>query len=146
MGSSEGDWRRTMARAKGTIRAQRSAEVRAKWAAHVATWQACGGRQSDYCRGQGLDPKYFSIWKGRLAKIGDGDGDAATPQLMPRLVPVVVTAAPAEEHAAGPDSARGDGAEFCVGVTLPNGIAVNIRMPSARELTPLLSELSRLSC
>lgn len=133
-----------MGRAKGTIRAQRSAEVRAKWAAHVAAWQACGGRQSDYCRGQGLDPKYFSIWKGRLGRIGDGDAAALQPT--PRLVPVVVTAAPAEEHGADPDSARDDGAEFCVGVTLPNGIAVNIRMPSVRALAPLLSELSRLSC
>ena len=48
-----------MARSKGTVRAQRSAEVRAKWAAHVAAWRACGERQSDYCRGQGLDLKYL---------------------------------------------------------------------------------------
>src|SRR5271156_5386890 len=84
MASSERGWRRAMGRVGRTSRAQRSAEIRAKWAAHVAAWRDSGRRQSEYCRERGLDPKYFSTWKGRVERA-------------PSLVPVVVRA-----RAAGP--------------------------------------------
>lgn len=129
-----------MTKTGGPTRAQRSEEVRGKWAAHVAAWRACGGRQSDYCRERGLDPKYFSIWKGRLgARAAAGE----PARLAPTLVPIVVTAAPRDLAL---DARTNRDAEFSVGVTLPNGIALNIRLPSVRALPPLVAELSRLSC
>lgn len=113
-----------------TSRAQRSAEIRAKWAAHVAAWRGSGRRQSEYCREQGLDPKYFSIWKGRVERA-------------PILVPVVVRAG-----AAGPTVAATATTtdELALSVTLPNGVALSFRLTSARALSPVLTELARLPC
>ena len=59
-----------MATTERPTREQRSSEVRAKWGAHTAAWKATGGRQFDYCQAQGLGPSYFSIWKGRLERVG----------------------------------------------------------------------------
>jgi len=136
-----------MAKTRGTVRAQRSAEVRAKCAAHVSAWQAGGGRQSEYCRERGLDPKYFSIWKGRLLRAGVAHSNLAPSQPaapLPALVPVMVKPARMDESVGRSEPIRD--AEFGLGVTLPNGIALNFRLPSVRALPPLLAELSRLSC
>lgn len=136
-----------MAKTRGTVRAQRSAEVRAKWAAHVSAWQAGGGRQSEYCRERGLDPKYFSIWKGRLLRAGVAHSNLAPSQPaapLPALVPVMVKPARMDESVGRSEPIRD--AEFGLGVTLPNGIALNFRLPSVRALPPLLAELSRPSC
>jgi hypothetical protein len=113
-----------------TSRVQRSAEIRAKWAAHVAAWRGSGRRQSEYCRERGLDPKYFSIWKGRVERA-------------PILVPVVVRA-----RAAGPAAAATAVTtdEVTLSATLPNGIALNVHLPSARTLSLVLTELARLPC
>jgi hypothetical protein len=136
-----------MAKTRGTVRAQRSAEVRAKWGAHVSAWQSGGGRQSEYCRERGLDPKYFSIWKGRLLRAGATHSNLAPSQTappLPGLVPVRMKPARIDELVGRPGP-LGD-VEFGLGVTLPNGIALNFRLPSVRALPPLLAELSRLSC
>jgi len=110
-----------------TSRAQRSAEIRAKWAAHVAAWRGSGRRQSEYCRERGLDPKYFSIWKGRVERA-------------PILVPVVVRAGAAVAATATTTD------ELALSVTLPNGVAVSFRLTSARALSLVLTELARLPC
>ena len=119
-----------MGRVGRTSRAQRSAEIRAKWAAHVAAWRDSGRRQSEYCRERGLDPKYFSIWKGRV-------GGA------PTLVPVVVRARPAEPVVA---ATAGMADELALSVTLLNGISLNLQLASARTLSMVLAELARLPC
>ena len=119
-----------MGRVGRTSRAQRSAEIRAKWAAHVAAWRDSGRRQSEYCRERGLDPKYFSIWKGRV-------GGA------PTLVPVVVRARAAGLAAAATLTTTD---ELTLSATLPNGIALNVHLPSARTLSLVLTELARLPC
>ena len=119
-----------MERVGRTSRAQRSAQIRSKWAAHVAAWRDSGRRQSEYCRERGLDPKYFSIWKGRVERA-------------PTLVPVVVRA-----RAAGPEMAATAMTtdELTVSATLANGIALNVHLPSARTLSLVLTELARLPC
>jgi len=81
-----------MAKTGRPTRAQRSSEVRAKWGAHVAAWKATGGRQSDYCRAQELDPKYFSIWKGRLERAAPAGVAPPTADTAATLVPVVIRA------------------------------------------------------
>ena len=131
-----------MAKTGQPTRAQRSSEVRAKWGAHVAAWKATGGRQSDYCRAQGLDPKYFSIWKGRLERAAPAGVAPPTADTAATLVPVVIRASAPRRVIAD----RGSGEEVGLSVTLPNGMALNFHVASAGALAPLLAALARLSC
>ncbi len=55
---------------------RRQADVRAWWRHHIGAQAASGLRQAEYCRDHGLDPKYFSLWKGKLARAAQ-QGDAA---------------------------------------------------------------------
>ncbi len=92
-------------------------------------------------------PKYFSIWKGRLLRAGVAHSNLAPSQPaapLPALVPVMVKPARMDESVGRSEPIRD--AEFGLGVTLPNGIALNFRLPSVRALPPLLAELSRPSC
>jgi hypothetical protein len=57
-------------------------DIRAWWAEHLAAQRKSGQTQAAYCRAQGLDPKYFTLWKGKLR-----DAEMAG---LPRMVPVVV--------------------------------------------------------
>ena len=131
-----------MAKTGRPTRAQRSSEVRAKWGAHVAAWKATCGRQSDYCRAQALDPKYFSIWTGRLERVAAAGAAPATTETAAALVPVVIRA----NTSRGVIVDRVPGEEVGMSVTLPNGIALNFHGASAGALVPLLAELARLSC
>ena len=140
--SSAGGWRWTMAKTGQPTRAQRSSEVRAKWGAHVAAWKATGGRQSDYCRAQGLDPKYFSIWKGRLERAAPAGVAPPTADTAATLVPVVIRASAPRRVIAD----RGSGEEVGLSVTLPNGMVLHFHVASAGALAPLLAALARLSC
>ena len=36
------------------------------WQQHMAAWQASGLSQAAYCRTHDLNPRYFSVWKGKL--------------------------------------------------------------------------------
>ncbi len=58
---------------------RRREDIRAWWAEYLAAQRKSGQTQATYCRAQGLDPKYFTLWKGKLQNAA------------PRLVPVVVT-------------------------------------------------------
>ena len=60
-------------------------DIRAWWAEHLAAQRKLGQTKAAYCRAQGLDPKYFTLWKGKLR-----DAEMAGP---PRMVPVVVASA-----------------------------------------------------
>ena len=41
---------------------RRREDVRAWWAEHLAAQRKSGQTQAAYCRAQGLDPKYFTLW------------------------------------------------------------------------------------
>ena len=133
-----------MAKRQGRTRAQRTSAIRAKWAAHVAAWRRGGGRQTDYCRAHELDAKYFGLWKGRLARSA-----AIIPGMSvssaPALVPVVVRADHTARNVIQADRVSVEEA-LGVHVALPNGIALEFRLLSSRSLSPLLTELARLSC
>ena len=131
-----------MAKTGRPTRTQRSSEVRAKWGAHVAAWKATGGGQSDYCRAQGLDPKYFSIWKGRLERVAPAGVAPPTVDTAATLVPVVIRASAPR----GVIADRVPGEEVGLSVTLPNGIALNFHVASTGALAPLLAALAHLSC
>lgn len=76
-----------MARRNG---ARRWSEVRAKWSAQIAARRPSNLRQSDCCCQSGVDPKYFSVWKGRLVReAAELRAPAATATPVTR-VPVVL--------------------------------------------------------
>ena len=61
---------------------RRREDIRAWWAEHLAAQRKSGQTQVAYCRAQGLDPKYFTLWKGKLQPTAVASE--------PRRVPVVV--------------------------------------------------------
>lgn len=61
---------------------RRREDIRAWWAEYLAAQRKSGQIQVAYCRAQGLDPKYFTLWKDKLR-----DAEMAG---TPRMVPVTV--------------------------------------------------------
>jgi len=57
---------------------------RARWEEHVSAWSRSGLTQSAYSREQGLLPKTFSAWVGRVKKASAQPPEALT------MVPVMV--------------------------------------------------------
>lgn len=45
---------------------RRREDVRAWWAEHLAAQGRSGQTQAAYSRARGLDPRYFTLWKGKL--------------------------------------------------------------------------------
>lgn len=125
-------------------RPRRSARIRAKWQQHITAQQVSGLTQAAYCREHGVDAKYFSLWKSKLAKP-EAIAPSATPQLAkPELIPVIVKpeVVPATEPAKStpPISACAVPSNNCVlKATLPNGIALEFLFLPTQSLTPLLS-------
>lgn len=114
---------------------RRSRSARAKWQRHIEAQRRSGEKQTAYCRARGLDPRYFSVWKGKLAKAA---------QVVPALVPVRI-----ERTAtmAAVSSEAGESDLSCtLSVRLPNGMVLDIQPASAQALTALLAELARLPC
>ena len=116
---------------------RRREDIRAWWAEHLAAQRKSGQTQVAYCRAQGLDPKYFTLWKGKLRRASA----AST-----RMVPVVVTPSPELPVSVS-----------AVAETVPASAAVSLRlvlgngMSLSLEIAPvalpaLVSELARLRC
>lgn len=114
---------------------RRSRSVRAKWRRHIEAQRRSGEKQAVYCRARGLDPRYFSVWKGKLAKAA---------QVVPALVPVRIKGTTAVTTASREDG-KSD-LSCTLSVRLPNGIVLDVQSASAQALTALLAELSRLPC
>lgn len=81
-------------KSKGVSLSQRGEEARSRWHKHVVAQRASGQAQVAYCRAQGPDPGYLSVWKRKLAVSGAVASAAASRSL--RLVPLVVKAEPVE--------------------------------------------------
>ena len=45
---------------------RRQEDIRAWWAEHLAAQRRSGETQAACCRAQVLDPKHFTLWKGKL--------------------------------------------------------------------------------
>ena len=45
---------------------RRHKEARQEWAEQIERWRVSGQSQAHYCREQGLNPKLFYKWKGKL--------------------------------------------------------------------------------
>jgi hypothetical protein len=119
----------------------RSAMVRVRWQHFVSAQRTSGPTQSTWCRQNGINPKYFSLWKSQLAKPGalvscpSEGGDLS-------LVPVTI-------RRGGVVTVRPESANqmpLSMSVTLTNGVGLTPQMASAQRLAPLLAELARLPC
>jgi hypothetical protein len=113
--------------------------ARERWRRHVSAQRRSGKSQVAYCREHDLDPRYFSVWKGKLARAAHGSGvrhRGATATLVP--VRITGTVAPAE-------APRSD-ARCELTARLPNGVMIEVRAGSAHALTALVGELARLPC
>ena len=118
---------------------RRREDVRAWWAEHLAAQGRSGQTQAAYCRARGLDPKYFTLWKGKLREASETS---------PRMVPVVVTpsAEPPVKHPVPVDRGTVPGsAAVCLRLSLGNGLSLSLEIaPGA--LPAVVRDLSRLRC
>lgn len=57
---------------------RRREEIRAWWAEHLAAQRKSGQTQVAYCGARGSDPKYFTLWKGKLREAAVGDCEILT--------------------------------------------------------------------
>ena len=115
---------------------RRREDIRAWWAEHLAAQRKSGQTQVAYCRAQGLDPKYFTLWKGKL--------QAAAVASAPRMVPVVVAPTAEPPASAMPETASAS-AVVALRLLLGNGISLSLEI-AAGVLPALVSERSRLRC
>jgi hypothetical protein len=104
--------------------------------------RASGQSQAAYCRARGLDPKYFTVWKRKLAACGAPparapQGSASRPPL--RLVPLVVKEASSTESSTATEPVS-------IHLKLPNGLSVSLQIPMLRMLPALLVELAQTPC
>ncbi len=132
-------------------RSRRSARIRAKWQQHITAQQASGLTQTAYYREQGLNRKYFSLWKSKLAKpetaVATATSETAKPELIPVIVKPEVPFATESSKSVPPiSSCTVPSNEVVLKARLPNGIALEFLFHSAQALSPLLAELAKLPC
>jgi hypothetical protein len=128
-----------MMKSKGVSQSWRVEEARDRWRKHVAAQRASGQTQVAYCRAQGLEPSYFSMWKRKLAASVAVAGSSASRSM--RLVPLVVK--PARESSEC-NVSRAE--TLSMHLTLRNGLSVSLRIPSLNSIPVLLNELAELAC
>jgi len=114
---------------------RRSTEIRGLWQQRVSAQQASGIAQTRWCRENGVEPKYFSVWKGKLAKVAAANQICAPTGA--QLVPVTLRPNTVKTF---PPSGLG------LTVTLPNGVSLSFNIPDSLNVAPLLRELAGLPC
>src|ERR1700690_4425608 len=128
-----------MMKSKGVSRSRRVEDACGRWRKHVAAQRASGQTQVAYCRAQGLEQSYFSMWKRKLAASVAQAGTSASRSM--RLVPLVVK--PVRESSEGGVSTM---EPISMHLKLRNGLSVSMRIPSLRGMAGLLNELAELPC
>lgn len=124
-----------MAKARTRPLSPRLLEIRQRWQQRLNAQRASGVPQTQWCRQNGIEPKYFSLWKGKLAKFAAADGSTALTRA--QLVPVTIRR---NAIKAPLSSALG------LTVSLPNGVSLRFDCHNALSVAPLLQELAGLSC
>ena len=115
---------------------RRQEDIRAWWAEHLAAQRRSGETQAACCRAQVLDPKHFTLWKGKLR-----DPEMAG---APRMVPVVVaptTEVPVPAMLERPISSSVVSRRR----SLANGMSLSLESASP-ALLALVRELAGLRC
>jgi hypothetical protein len=113
----------------------RRLELRQRWQQRLNAQSSSGIPQTQWCRENGIEPKYFSLWKGKLAKLAAAKAACAPTEV--HLVPVTVL--PNAVTAAWPSG-------LGLTVTLPNGLSVSFNVPDLLNVAPPLRELAGLPC
>ncbi len=112
------------------------------WRNHLQAQRESGRTQAAYCRTHGLDPKYFTRWKGKL-RPNRGTVVRGSPT---RLVPVVIRS---ERAPSGPVTCESSSTSTAVPIrlnlTLGNGMSMSLEL-AARELLALVRELVSVRC
>lgn len=122
-------------RLKNVLASNRAEEARGRWRKQLDAQVASGETQVAYCRAQGLDPTYFSMWKRKLG------APAAAASSSVRLVPLVVKTAPKSTACIAATAQP-----ISMHLTLRNGLSVSLSVPSLSGIPMLLNELAELSC
>ena len=115
-------------------RSWRREDIWAGWRAHLEAQRASGQTQAAYCDARGLDPRYFSVWKGKLAGEKRSVGKASAPL---RLVPLLV-----KNSSCGSASPE----PLSIQLSLRNGLSVSLSLPSTVSLRSVLAELAQAPC
>jgi hypothetical protein len=117
---------------------RREVAARKRWQRHLSAQPGSGQNQAAYCRKHGLDPRYFSVWKGKLAREARGVSGHVTARLVPVHIRRAALAQPAELPVSDGSSA--------LSVRLANGVVIDVQVSGARAIATLLGELARLPC
>jgi hypothetical protein len=89
-----------------------------------------------------LDPRYFSVWKGKLKRAERTARQALAPEgakhsAVP-LVPLVI------KSSSGTDASSAD--PLTIHLRLPNGLSVSMTIPSLSRLPSVLEHLAQAPC
>ena len=122
--------------ATGSVRVK---QARGRWSKHLVAQRASGQTQTAYCRAQGLDPSYFSMWKRRLAARGAVESAPVSSSM--RLAPLMLKKVPELDHYPEPITES-----ISMRVTLRNGLSVALTIPRVKSVPGLLNELAQLPC
>ncbi|MGC8519124.1 MAG: IS66 family insertion sequence element accessory protein TnpA [Steroidobacteraceae bacterium] len=118
---------------------RRREDIRAWWVEDLAAQRRSGQTQSAYCRAQGLDPKYFTLWKDKL--------QATAVVSAPRMVPVVVARTAQLPVSGMPETASAAAVLSLVSLRLSLGNGMSLALKIAPGALPaVVRELSRLRC
>ncbi len=117
---------------------RRRKDVRAWWSEHLQAQRHSGQPQVEYCRAQGIDPKYFTLWKRKLL-----DASVASERdEPPRLVPVVVRP---ERAMSAATKVSASSAAVAIRLNLGNGMSLSLEV-AAGALGTLVRELAAVRC
>lgn len=111
-------------------------DIRAWWAEHLAAQRKSGQTQAASCRAQGLDPKYFTLWKDKLR-----DAEMAG---LPRMAPVVIASA-TEPRVPAMLERPISSSVVSLRLSLATGMSLSLEIAPA-ALPALVRELAGLRC
>lgn len=122
---------------------KRREDIWERWRAHLEAHRASGQTQAAYCQTHGLDPRHFSVWKGKLKGL-ERNGrkarairGATRPAL--RLVPLVIKKNIDSAAAADTDP-------MTIHLRLSNGLSVSMSISSIGRLPSVLEHLAQIPC
>lgn len=132
-------------------------KTRSKWQRIIAAGEASGLTAAEYCKRNGINPKYYSLWKGKLRDSGEefasADGGKRAPATgKARKTATAKTIARSKKPTATRPVLRSEAEAkspnnketYSVVATLPNGLEVEIKCPGEAELSLVLQHLASL--
>lgn len=118
-----------------------SSANKAKWQEHIAAQQVSGLSQSAYCKTHNLNAKYFSLWKSKLKKSEPAVAPDST-STHSNFIPVVIK----NKSSTPVTSTQPTSSIFMLKVTLANGIAIDLCLPTEAAFYSALMQLAQIPC